>query len=1008
MFRLRSCIASGSSGAVYRADQIALGRTVAVKILRPELALDPRFVSRFHGEALAASRLNHPNTVAVIDYGQTDDGLLYLAMEHLRGRPLSAVVAQEHPLARPRVVDFVAQIAAGVEEAHEAGVIHADLKPENVVVEHRRGGWDLVKVVDFGIARLLGQPRDGEDAQVICGTPEYMAPEVVRGGDPVIGSDVYALGAILYELCVGRPPFVGDTSVEILTAQLRDIPAPFSTHAPAAESLGDLEAIARRALEKDPDDRFASVAALREALLEAATGISAPRTASCPGCGARNEVSFKFCPDCGRARSQPPASPVATDTPTEQMAPPHDIALLFAGRSEARRRVRAFADKTRGALHVAGNPGSGKTRLLRELFAEATSGGCAVYVATPDPTGQRAPHYPIRALLTAVLDLPARCPYDELERIALELGLTPRDVPGLAELLSGRRLLVELDARARQREMSASTRRALAAAAERDRTLYVFEDADRYDDASQRMVAEIVTRAASMSLHIALSTGGESGAGEDAIFESLPCEHIELAPLAEDAVAEIADDVRRRAGVKLPEADVLFARCGGDPAYLHELLRCALEGGSAAEAPEHIADLVSRRLELLPRGALLVAQSIAVFGMEASEDDVAAALGDRLTDGEREEAIAHLEARGLLATTSPLRFERALVRDVVYDRIPAATRRELHAVCLERMNDGAAPAHRGHHLCAAGRDGEAASALAEAGDEAAREVDDRSASDAYQRALACARRAMLAEVDERNRRAFLEISIKLADTLARLRQSDLARGVADEALTHCSDDAGIKARLLRAIGHIHAASGEPASATGLLRQAIGLGIMTGERELLASLYLDLASHQVETGRISEAIFELTEALDLITAGEGSRSASLSPSLWRLALKLALLHGRREEHERALAVAREAERLAKRAGSRLGVARAHAVIASQCEVLGHAARARRYRAKAAEGMRALGDRRSTAELLLAAAKVTSRFRRRDSDRIDEAERLSVEVGADGFAPEPTAAADEGEP
>ena len=202
-YRLRGCIGIGGSGAVYKADQITLGRTVAVKILNDDLTRDARLVKRFQDEALAASRLNHPNTVSIIDYGQTSDGLLYLVMEHLRGPTLTHLIAKEHPLPPARVLAIVDQILAGVEEAHLAGVIHADLKSDNIIVEQRRTGQDTVKVVDFGIARLVNSPREGEDRS-ISGTPEYMAPELIGGAPPSVATDLYAVGIVAYEMLTGQ------------------------------------------------------------------------------------------------------------------------------------------------------------------------------------------------------------------------------------------------------------------------------------------------------------------------------------------------------------------------------------------------------------------------------------------------------------------------------------------------------------------------------------------------------------------------------------------------------------------------------------------------------------------------------------------------------------------------------------------------------------------------------------------------------------------------------------
>src|SRR5689334_3039825 len=141
---------------------MALGRTVAVKILNEELCADPRMITRFRGEAMSASRLNHANCVSIIDYGQSPDGLLYLAMEYVKGPTLTQLLTAE-PLAADRVIDIVAQALAGIEEAHLAGVVHADLKSDNIIVDQRRANVDTVKIVDFGIARLVTGVRESED-----------------------------------------------------------------------------------------------------------------------------------------------------------------------------------------------------------------------------------------------------------------------------------------------------------------------------------------------------------------------------------------------------------------------------------------------------------------------------------------------------------------------------------------------------------------------------------------------------------------------------------------------------------------------------------------------------------------------------------------------------------------------------------------------------------------------------------------------------------------------------
>src|SRR6202142_546699 len=227
-FKLTACIGIGGSGAVYKADQIALGRTVAVKILNEELSADARMISRFRGEAMAASRLNHPNCVSIIDYGQSPDGLLYLAMEYVKGPTLTQLLVNENPLGVERVVDIVCQALAGLEEAPLAGGIPADLKADNIILDQRRAGVDTVKIVDFGIARLVPGVRAVNEDRSISGTPEYMAPEVISGAPPSFASDIYAVGIILYELLAERTPFFAGSTTEILTNHLKAQPQALS------------------------------------------------------------------------------------------------------------------------------------------------------------------------------------------------------------------------------------------------------------------------------------------------------------------------------------------------------------------------------------------------------------------------------------------------------------------------------------------------------------------------------------------------------------------------------------------------------------------------------------------------------------------------------------------------------------------------------------------------------------------------------------------------------------
>jgi serine/threonine protein kinase len=269
-FHLRALIGTGAYGRVYRAEQVTLLRDVAIKILDPRLAQDPEFVDQLHAEALITSRLSHPNIVSVIDFGRTDDGLVYIVMELLRGCTLTELNARAWPMPLERIGQILKQILHGLEEAHALGIVHADLKSDNILVEQRASG-DLVKVVDFGIARLLDPflPRHGGldvKSGTISGTPEYMAPEVIRGHKPTPSADLYAAGVVLYQLLTGRLPFENPSFMKVLRSHLEDPVPALAVARPEGSVPPAWEAVVHRALAKAPAARFQSAAEFREGI----------------------------------------------------------------------------------------------------------------------------------------------------------------------------------------------------------------------------------------------------------------------------------------------------------------------------------------------------------------------------------------------------------------------------------------------------------------------------------------------------------------------------------------------------------------------------------------------------------------------------------------------------------------------------------------------------------------------------------------------------------------------
>lgn len=264
-YRVESLIGAGAVGAVYRASHADLGRTVAIKVLHPSCRADPHLLSAFRKEARAASALAHPNVTIVHDFGEEPDGLVYIVMEHLHGITLQTAIDQDRRLAPKRAVGIMLQVCAALSAAHERGIVHRDVKPDNVLLVQSRDDegypFELAKVCDFGIAALEAGPSPAS-GELTAGTPEYMAPEQARGQADA-RTDIYACGVMLYEMLAGRPPFVADTVQGILTKHAEE-PAPRLSAIVTVDAR--LEALISRALEKGPERRFQAMREMRQAL----------------------------------------------------------------------------------------------------------------------------------------------------------------------------------------------------------------------------------------------------------------------------------------------------------------------------------------------------------------------------------------------------------------------------------------------------------------------------------------------------------------------------------------------------------------------------------------------------------------------------------------------------------------------------------------------------------------------------------------------------------------------
>jgi serine/threonine protein kinase len=362
-YRLERLIGKGGMGRVYKAIQLPLNRAVAVKILNREFQQkDPQFVRRFFLEAATAARLTHPNTITIFDYGEAESGELFIAMEYLRGRPLSRVIGAEAPFAPARVLHVAMQICRALREAHGKGIIHRDLKPGNILLLAEGDDPDFVKVLDFGLVKVVNpdgavgleeQPitpdlPEGEPtrAGMFLGSPKYMSPEQIQGGALDARTDIYSLGVLMFQMATGKPPFAGASSVEVVYQHVHVSPPTLASR--GIEPAPELEGVIARMLAKRPEDRFDSMNSLLVALKAAARALGEGDVFAETGV----ELRLSGLP---AARSLPPeAAPArASLVPTSSTAPATDP------RSSSRPAEAAFAEPQPSGPHTLEDTGSG-------------------------------------------------------------------------------------------------------------------------------------------------------------------------------------------------------------------------------------------------------------------------------------------------------------------------------------------------------------------------------------------------------------------------------------------------------------------------------------------------------------------------------------------------------------------------------------------------------------------------------------------------------------------------
>lgn len=409
-YRVLKLLGEGGMGAVYLAEHVAIEKKIALKVLHPEYASKGDIVTRFQQEAISASRIKHPNVLEVFDFGQLETGAFYLAMEFLEGNDLADEIQRHRVLDPARGLRFAQQICRALAAAHAKGVVHRDMKPENVFLQRTPDGEEIVKIVDFGIAQLRTNEEAAASSKqrrltrtgMIFGTPEYMSPEQAGGKHADLRADIYAVGIILYEMFTGAVPFTGETFLGVLAKHLNETAPPMSSVYPELGISPELQAVIERALEKRPEARFQTMSELAQALGGTPEGRGVFRGRAAMSSSATEFHAYQAIPTGAftepQFRNQSPESHAPTMA-HESFASLHvPNGASHAGAHEAGTAATAFVapqtapprDGTHAATSSTVAPGKSRTGLWVVLAVGLLGAGTAAFIVkrgAPEPGG---------------------------------------------------------------------------------------------------------------------------------------------------------------------------------------------------------------------------------------------------------------------------------------------------------------------------------------------------------------------------------------------------------------------------------------------------------------------------------------------------------------------------------------------------------------------------------------------------------------------------------------------
>jgi serine/threonine protein kinase len=766
-YHLRSLIGIGSAGAVYKAEQVDLGTSVAVKVLHPHVTADQNARMRLENEASLASRIDHPNIVSILDVHSSPE-LVYLVMEYLSGVSLDEVLAEVGHLGLRRTIHIIRQLLAALSASHRLGVLHRDLKPDNIYLTARHDRLDFVKVVDFGLATLR---HKGNQSRItveghVCGTPGYMAPEQARNQELTEQTDLYAVGVILYECLTGSNPFLGESTVDTMVNQITLTPRVPSKVLRSAQIPLYVDALVMRALSKQPNDRFTSAQEFRTVLeglvlAQKRRADGAERGArTCGECGHTLSEVQTHCDACG----EPASGRAVTPTGVSRVLTPEMISAIdssevpaaeldlspttsiraysgvrwdppYIGRKDELARINAMletgaAPHQQRLLRIIGGAGLGKGRLAREAARRAGSKAWKVVWVQPELHPAFAALYPIQRAVAKLLKVPAFPPSkQELLETADRRGFNPEHQQGLLELF-GLTAPSKDPAKQRRRRRAEALSEAVRCAGDKGPLMLLFQDLHLFDAPSQELVATLA------SAHKTKNPTSVIVTHDPALMLLWPeTEMMTVQALSTDEAKLLAVSLLEH--IKLPTDDVeaLITASRGSPLMLIELVRLVAIDPSI-KPPRSLPEAVNMRINRLPPKMRTMIHTMAVLGRPTNPDTLVTVLEEADLEAEHRGLNFLAEQGFLLSVGSGWHPAHRMHQQVAYSSIPAALRLQLHAKAADMAIEAAEPsATVAYHLYAAGEKEQAVPHLLRAGRRALYFLDDQLAAKLFNRVL---------------------------------------------------------------------------------------------------------------------------------------------------------------------------------------------------------------------------------------------------------------------------------